>query len=269
MHTSKHSHSFKGCSCFAFTKRRPCTCSLPGIVTKIFTHTQLRRQISFADAEIGWFLSQSSNCSLPPTHRCQVLLAGATTAGSLSPLSLTSLQLCVPPQQSWALPELCLLVSSFAGSLGQNSPHLAYRDMWTLRFYPGRWHRSGTGLSGTHWCPSHSEALCSPSDTHSGKSPLCWRISQRVHMGCCLLQEKYTHMCVCAKSSPQSTKATAFFISHGLFQWAFLSVSNIGERLHLSGEKPLKKTVSVTCLPGVQGRIAVTVRDQRSNSASY
>lgn len=40
-HTSKHSPSFKGCTCFAFTKRRLCTCTLPGIITNTFTHTQL------------------------------------------------------------------------------------------------------------------------------------------------------------------------------------------------------------------------------------
>lgn len=34
-------NSFKGCTCFVFTKRRLCTCTLPGIITNTFTHTQL------------------------------------------------------------------------------------------------------------------------------------------------------------------------------------------------------------------------------------
>lgn len=221
MNTSKHSHPFKGCTCFAFTKRRLCTCTLPGIVTN--RSTLLSSETNFLGWCRDWFLSQPSNCFLPPTHKCQVLLAGATKQALshhlASPLCSFVFHLSRAGSSPWALPSGLFLAGS--PSFVRNSPHLAYKDRWILQFYPGRWHHFGTGLSGTHWCPSHSEVLCNPSNTRSGKSPLCWRISRRAHTDCCLLQEKYR--CVCVKTSPQSRKATAFFISHGLFHWAFLS----------------------------------------------
>lgn len=77
----------------------------------------------FPCSSAHWFLSRSFNCLLPPSRKCQVLLAGTTTASSLSRLSLAS-PLCNfvfrlsragnnPP---YALP-LCFLIFPFAGSL--------------------------------------------------------------------------------------------------------------------------------------------------------
>lgn len=140
--------------------------------------------------------------------------------------------LCSTSAELAALPKLCLLGSSFAGSpiCVRNSPHLAYRDTWTLRFYPGRWHRFGTDLSGTHWCPSRSEVLCSPSNTRSGKSPLCWHISQHVHTDCCLLQEKYIYASkpLLRAGKPQHSLLVMVFSSGHSFL-----ASNTGERLFI------------------------------------
>lgn len=63
----QNSHSFKGCTAL-LSQREDGMCTLPGIGKNMFTHTQLRKLTSFADVEIGFFLSPPIAFSLPHTN---------------------------------------------------------------------------------------------------------------------------------------------------------------------------------------------------------
>lgn len=185
MHVSENTVAPEVCTWFAYANRSFYTCVARGIVAGGLT--------SFTDTEIGFSLS--SNCFLPPHTNANSAWLVPPQKVLCASFSLTPLQFGVPPQQSWQpfLDCTCwVFFSTCAGSpsLVRNSPHLAYIDTWILRFYPDRWHRFGMDLNGIRWCPFHSEVLCSPSNTHSGKSLLCLRTSQHVHTDCYLLQER-------------------------------------------------------------------------------
>lgn len=96
----------KGCSCFDFTKRRLCTCTLPGIVTNRSTHTQLRKLTSFTDAEIGFFLSPLIAFSLSHTNaRSSWLVPPSRLSHHLaSPLCSFVFHLSRASSSPWALP---------------------------------------------------------------------------------------------------------------------------------------------------------------------
>lgn len=210
-----------------------------------------------------WFLSQSSNCFLPPPCKCQVLLAGGRHSKRFLTVSfsLTPLQLCVPPQQSWQL-SLC---SAFWIFLWLETPFLSETPLtWhTKTRESSNFIQAGGIVLAWVWMAfvdvHFTARSCVALQTLTVERAFCIYAFPSMFTRIAVCCKKNTYMCVSkpllVAGKPQHSLLVMVFSSCHSFL-----ASNIGERLFILLGKAYcdsRKHMAVTCLSEAKRKIAV------------